>query len=105
MTLVLGAFLDPLFDEGDLRLAEHLVELRRRHVVVGVGCQQALHHFAFLRMTWRDGRITGLTALARSVEGIEAQLALHFIFIRTVAGVTGVGEDRTDVAVELDALG
>ena len=104
VALILGAFLDPLFDEGDLGFGEHLVELRRRHVVIRVVGAQALHHFALFRMPGRDGGIAGLAALARGFERIKSQLALDLILVRAVAGVAGVGEDRPDVPVELDAL-
>ena len=105
MTLVFGTFLNPLFDEGDLGFGEDLVELRRRHVVIRIGRKQPLHHFALFRMARRDGWVAGLAALTRGLERIQAQLTFHLVLVGPVAGVTGVGEDWPDVAVELDAFG
>jgi len=104
VALVFGAFLDPAFDERDLFLGKHLVELRRWHMVVGVGRQQALHHRAPLGLAGHDGGVAGLAAPSRGFEGIQAQFALVLALVGAVAGEAGVGEDRADVAVELDAL-
>ena len=105
VSLVFGALLDPTFDERDLILREHLVELGGRHVIVGVFREESLHHFALFRMSGQDGRLAGFAAFAGGVQGVQAQLALHLVLVRPVAGVAGVGEDRPDVAVELDAFG
>ena len=105
VALILGAFLDPAFDQGDLIFRKHLVELRRRHVVVGVVGAQSLHHFAGVRFAGDDRGFAGLSAFAGSFERVEAQAALDLILVGAVAGVASVREDRSDVPVELHFLG
>ena len=104
MAFILGAFLDPAFDEGDLVFGKHLMELRWRHVVVCVVGAQALHHFAFFRVARQDRRFAGLAALARRLERIKTELTLDLVLVGAVTGVARVREDRADIAVELDAL-
>ena len=105
VTLVFGAFFDPLFDEGDLGFGEHLMELRRRHVVVRVVGAQTLHYFAFFRVARQDRRFAGLAALARRLERIQTELTLDLVLVGAVTGVARVREDRADVAIELNLLG
>ena len=105
VALVFGALGDPAADRVHLGGRQHLMEFRRRHVVVRVRRQQPLHHRTLLRLAGDDGGIAGLAALARRLEGVEAQLALVLALVGAVAGEAGVGEDRPDVPVELDAFG
>jgi len=105
VALVLGAFGDPAAHRLDLRGREDLVELRRRHVVVRVRREQPLHDRTPVGLARHNRGFARLAALARGLERVEAQLALVLALVGAVAGEAGVGEDRPDIPVELDAFG
>jgi hypothetical protein len=98
-----------MLDERDLGGLEGLVLLRRRHDLVLVLADDALEERALVRLALKDGGRLFLAVLghARRKEAgfsVEAEARLAGTGIRAVAVEAVFGDDRTDVAVELDFL-
>ena len=104
MALIFGALGDPFADGLDLRGRDGLVQLGRRHDLVGISARQPIEHLALLRMAGNDRRIPGLRWPGRAFPLIEPHAALPLGPVRSVALEAGVGENGADVAIERDLI-
>ena len=77
--------------------------LGRRHDVIGVGRLDALDQFALLGLAGQDDEVA-LTVALRIFLVVEAQLPLAGFLVGAVAGDTVLGQDRPDLAAEVDRL-
>ena len=104
MRLILRALGDPLAQRRDLRRRERcFLGLGRRHQIFGVVRRHdAEQQFALVGFARDDRGQSGLAARQRARAVIEAQTALARPFVLTVTRETTVGENRADVAVELN---
>ena len=98
--LILGALGDPADQQLLLGRLHHLVRLRRRHQFARLGREHAFDRQAFLRVARGD-----CPRLDRSVPLVQTQVGLAGGTVGTMAGEAVFGEDRTDIAVELQFLG
>ncbi len=103
--LVNCAFLDPATEERALGVVEGLVGIRRRHDVVGIGGGDAAPEFTGIGVTGFEGDTTILAGSEGAFGGIESQTGLAMFGVEAVAGEAMVGEDGSDVAVELERGG
>ena len=97
MRLIFRALGDPAFEQFLLRGGERAIRLGRRHQLVGVGGKDVLHQLALLRFA-RHERLR----LQRLRAHIQPQVGLALIRVLAVAVKAVLGQDRPDVAVELD---
>src|SRR5690349_17600145 len=97
--------LDPAPDQLPLRrLERRLMRLWRRHHIVLILGRDPLIRQALLRVAL-DDRMSALLALAKEpLLLVQPQVGLARPGVGTVTGKAVVGEDRTDVAVELNLL-
>ena len=72
---------------------------KKRYLLLGMNPE---NHFAFLGLSFHDGEEFGVLGLPFE---IEAQVRLASVFVRTVAGEAFVGQNRTDLAVEVERSG
>ena len=98
--LVFGPGRDPglellLLDRGKL-----LVDRRRRHDFVVVGGEDAVDHFALVRLAGHDS-----ADLDGHLPPVEPQVGLSRGTVRPVAGKAVFGQDRPDVAIEAQLFG
>ena len=101
VVLPLGTLLNPAPDQLLLAVGESTAGVGRRHDVIRVvGGDAAVN----LALAWLavDERAHAVFVTKCIGLGIEPQLGLALVGVRPVALVTVVGEDRADVAVELD---
>ena len=97
MPLVFRTLRDPFPQDFLLPRREFFVRLRRRHQLVLVRRENALHEFARLGLS-RHERL----ALQRLLADVEPQLCLAVFRIVAVAVEAVVREDRPHIAVEFD---
>ena len=81
---------------------EFLVGFRRRHEVVHIGGDDALVERAFVRVACDDGGAAFFGAFEEAFLGVEAEACFAGAGVRAVAEEAVFGEERTDVAIELD---
>ena len=99
MVLILGSLVDPVSQQGLLRIGEFLVRIPRGHEQVRIVRDDALDQGAFGGFAWQDrSRFDGLFG------PIESQIGLAMLSVRSMAIKTILREDRTDVPIELDPL-
>ena len=97
--LILSPLSDPALEQILLRTRELLVRVRRRHQVVGVFGEDALHQLALVGLAGNEGLLRdGVLA------HIEAELGLALLLVGAVAEEAVVGKDRADVAVVIHLL-
>jgi hypothetical protein len=97
----LRPFRDPALEYLNLRGLERLVRLLRRHALISVVGRDATDQFALVRLAWDDGR-HAVPIGFRIFLDVEAQLGLTVLLVRAVTGEALVGQDRADVAIEID---
>jgi len=103
------ALFDPAAHERDLVGQELLMGFRRRHDLILILGEHALEEGALVGLALDDGRRFFLAALvgARREEarfGVEAEAGLAGAGVRSVAVEAVVGEQGSDVAVELHVV-
>jgi hypothetical protein len=81
MRLIRGAFFDPLSDQIFLLRCEDFFELRRRHQVVFIVCEEAADNFAAFGIAGQNG-----LHLDGCFSHIQSQVSLAVIFIGSMAG-------------------
>ena len=101
--LIGSPFGDPACEGSDLRRGELVVTVGRWHLFIGIGGVDAFDEFALVGFAGKDGGVAGFEWLGGKLAGVEAQAA--FMFAGTVAAVTIFGEDRADVAGEIEGWG
>ena len=94
-----GPFLDPAVEEFFLVVGEPPVGIRRRHDDVGVGRVDAFEQHARTRIARHDR-----AGMNRSLAVIELQVSLPLVAVLSVAIEAVLGEDRPDVAIEVERL-
>jgi hypothetical protein len=99
-----GAFADPAFEEGGSVLRELELGGRGRHDFVGVCGMEAAEQFAGLRFAGDDGGFPGLSGGECAGACVQAQIALAPLVVHAVALETVAGEERPDLAVEVEGL-
>ena len=104
MRRVAGALFDPFSQSGDLFLRKRLAKLGGRHPLVFVGTRHSANQFARFRFAWHDRNRAGLQFAGRDFGIIEPQAGFAFSVVGTVAGIAFVGQNRPDVAIEVDRL-
>ena len=105
VALVLGALLDPLAEERDLGRGELLARFGGRHLFLGVLRGDAMPKLALVGLSGDDGGLPLFDLGERALFRVEPEVGLPRLCIGTVAFVAVFGEDRADVAVELDLVG
>ena len=93
---VLASLGDPVFENGSLVGREGFTQVARRHQRIGVVRFDPLDQGAQIGLAGEDGRSF------RFGFGIEAQVGLPILGIRSVALEAVVCEDRSDLLVEID---
>ena len=88
---------DPALEGRDLLQVERLVEVGRRHDVAGILAADPADELARVRVAGDEHR-------ERLLLHVEAHIRLALGLVGTVARVAVVGEDRPDVAREVDVL-
>ena len=104
MTSPDGALLDPFFEERELGGRDGFMLLGRRHHVVGIRRFDTLDEFALLGLAGQDHEVSLAVALGVLLV-VEPQLTLAAFLVRPVAGDAVLGQDRADLAAEIDRLG
>ena len=104
-----GALLDPAGEDFDLFRGERLVRDLGRHPPERVGVRDALDQETRRGVAGNDRWIArpvaapgGRPRAERAVPGVEPQVGLARRLVGPVAGEAVVGEDRPDVALEVD---
>jgi hypothetical protein len=80
------------------------VLLGRRHDLVRIGRLDALDEFALLRFSGQDDELALAVALG-VLFVVEAELPLAAFLVGAVAGDAVLGQDRADLAAEMNRLG
>src|SRR5207249_11562319 len=94
---------DPAADERDFALAQPAAGFGLRHPFRFVLRRDAAEQLALLRLAWHDHR--AIFPLGKcSLFSVEPEVRLSLGLVRPVAIEAVVGEDRPDIAVELDGL-
>ena len=101
--LVVGAFRHPSREQGLLVLAERQVRFGRRHRVFDLFSGDAANELALRRIARLDDRPAGGQLLERALAQVEPQLGLAPRRVGSVAAETAIGEQRPDLAGEVDA--
>ena len=65
MPLVFGALFDPASDRVNLGSGQHLVEIRRWHVFIGILSEEAFHDLTLFWVPGDDGWLLGFAAFDR----------------------------------------
>ena len=104
MRRIAAALLDPTLQRSLLVLRQRPLELGRRHHVVFVVREDALHEFTRVHVAGRDRNGAGLQRRARALFDIEPQSSLARSFVRPVARKAAIRKDRPHIATEVDAL-
>ena len=94
-----GAFLDPLFDERDVRGGDAMAF--GRHHLIRVFGADTREQRALGGVAGHDGGAVALAALERAGEGVEVQPALGLAALMALKAARF--EDRLDLGVEFDA--
>ena len=105
MIAILGAFANPARQQRLLGRGQREMRLRRRHHLVGIAGGDAAHHLALGGIARRDHPEIILQRLERAVARVEPQLRLALCRIGTVTTEAAVGEQRPDLAGEVDLPG
>jgi hypothetical protein len=71
--------------------------VRRGHHLVGIGLEDPVDEFAFVRLAGNDRAVLRVGGAFRD---IEAEVGFTGFLVGTVAAEAAVGEDRADLAVE-----
>ena len=100
MTFVFPAFKDPLLEGVFLCLAELMWMIGWRHDLVFVVIKDAVDQFTLFEVAWDDGT-EAVVVFIGSLGGVEPETGFSGTFIDTMAIKAGVGEDGTDVPIEL----
>ena len=95
-----GPLLDPQADEFDLLFVQFEPGVGRGHAEGFLTGGNSLEHLAPVRVAGDDGAVSAQVGEG-SLLGIEAQLGGAGRLVGPVAGVAAVGQEGTDVAVEL----
>src|SRR5262245_52336640 len=95
---------NPPFEQISFSYGKFEVRLLRWHKVV-IRRKDASYQFALIRMTRFDNRVSVFQFLENSVLGIEPQFLLPRLFVWTMARKATVGEQGTDLKIEINALG
>ena len=93
---------DPRAHRIDLRARQRHMPFDGRHALIGIRAHHAHEQLALLGLPGHDGRAATLAALQRTIALVEAQAGLAARGIRTVALEAARGQDRRDVAREID---
>lgn len=80
-----------------------MVTVGRWHLFIGIGGGDAFDELALVGFAGKDGGVAGFEGFGGELAGVEAKAA--FVLAGTVAAVTVFGEDRADVAGEIEGLG
>ena len=95
--------LDPAAEECPIGIGQDFSELSGRHPIVVLGADPP-PKFAFVRLArHNDAGVPGLAE--QSLFCVQPQVGFPLVFVRPVAGVTVVAQDRADIAIEFDRLG
>src|ERR1043165_3990071 len=98
--VIFRAFGNPLPQQFLLRRCEFLVGFQRWHHIVLVRVVDAVDQFPLLGVAGNDGAL-----LQRDLADVEPNLGLAIVFVRAVTDEAVLGENRPDVAVELQRMG
>src|SRR5262249_40098498 len=101
MRLPLRAFRNPTVQQLNLCSSQFLAGFDRRHDLVLVLRTYALDQFAGFRFAGNNGDLAVRQGLEGIFLAIQPQFRLALAFVRPMTGVTVLGEDGPDVAVEL----
>ncbi len=101
MGLPRGALGDPRFEEVDLLGGEMASGGGGRHLIVGVGGDDAFEDGAFVRVFGVDGIATFDGRFCAGF-GVESQVGFPLLCVGAVAMEAVIGEDGADVAIEVD---
>src|SRR5437870_9727078 len=102
MRLPFRALRDPLSQQTNLRLGQSLAGFWRRHPVVSIFGSHQLEQFAFRWIASDDGEVARLEFGEGALFLVVAETGFAFVFIRPMAGVTILGKNRANVAIEGD---
>ena len=101
---VVGALLNPLLQQRHLTGGQFFARSRGRHHFARLRRGNPTHQRTRFGFAGHDGKMI-LEFGPRPLGRVETQIGLAFLLVRTVAEVTVVGEDRPDVAIEIDRGG
>src|SRR5207244_3610144 len=99
MELIFCSLSYPPFQKLLLRSGEGLLRFGWRHEFIRVGRKNVLNEFALVRPAWNDGFL-----LESDLAHIQPELGFPLVFVRPMAGITVLGENRADVTIELDLV-
>ncbi len=98
-----GALLDPQLEQRDLPRRQRLAGRRRGHAPLRVLLGDALVQLALVQLAGDDGAFLGAVAEEPGLR-VEAEVGLALVLVGAVTLEAVVGQDRLDVAVEIDGL-
>ena len=102
--LIGSALFDPAAEEGHFGFGEgSALGFGRRHELGGVLMPDPGEELTLIGLAGNDGGISPEVGEGLSPQ-VEAQVCLPFLLVRPVAEKAFVGENGTDVAIELDVL-
>ena len=104
MPLILRALFDPPLNQVALLRRQLLVRLRRRHLLVGIGAQDAHPRIAARQIPRLDRRHAVLIRPVCALLRIQPQLRLALLRIEAMACETVVRKNRADIAIEHHGL-
>ena len=103
--LIDSALGDPSAEDRLILGGDWLLGLGRRHHVIRVVGEDAVHDFALVGLAGDDRGLAGFSFAVRGFRKVEAELTFARMFVHAVAGEAVLGQDRPDLTVEVDGIG
>jgi len=100
--LIFRALGDPAAEHFFLASGEWFVGFGWGHEIIFIAGEDAADDFTCFWVTWNDGDFTGFGGFESLLADIEAELGFAGIFVGAVAVEASIGEDGSEVAIELD---
>ena len=103
---VFGALFDPFEDHGGFFRRDMQVGFRRRHPVVRVIGTQAMKNLALSQTAGHKSELAAAFAEAHksAALGVEPEIRLTGVVVRSVARETSIGKDGLYMEIEIDLL-
>jgi hypothetical protein len=105
MSVVHGTLLNPLSEFCNLHIGEAVMIIWRWHDRVIVIGGHAADQFAQIRLAWDNRWFARFTSTHSGLKQVEPQFALSGSLVGAVAMSTPLGQNRSDVAAEIDFVG
>jgi hypothetical protein len=99
------ALLNPFSQQRLFVGREWSPKFRWRHANVRVAAEHSMQKFTAVRFPGDHGGVPRFKRSCGTIGFVQPQAGLSLTFIRTMTGKTAIGQNRTNLAIEVDCLG